>query len=627
MSETTIVTVYPSSVINSSDLTPGSYSGTVWHQPENALTFVDDYAYNAYYFATYPGGAASAADQSANLWFYNFGLSFPENAVFEGFKVNMRISGVKSRDVWLYLTLYNPDNGPTYIEGVEIQSDEMYDSHPSTPTTRIWGGYDETGPATYASIYPRVWTPQEVNSSYFGFYYKSIVYDTVGGFEMPSTKIYWTSMEIAYHLDETWFIPSGGISGSSSASVTGTTNAIISGGAKASGHNPELINITDNSGGAQLGGIGRIVWTETTSGGIGAGGSAQVTKPQSHVASGGSSLAGSAAIYQMFVPSLAINTFSVNCTGPNNVPPDDHNEVATALIRVDTTAHRLHFDIRHSMSGLDAVRLRGPATRTEIAPPLTQIRLEEIVSTTSPMIGSASITTDMEAEILAGLWYLFIREDTSQTILRGQIENGTVLLGGYANTAFVDITRGGMRGGGSASVSLQQIFSDPAPAISGGSAIVEIGYGLSSGANLAGSAVDTHVRSVTTSSQGIALSGIADAAMIHANIADAGAILSGTSLQGVGIGGSGGVSLGSSATDQKYSNGSVSGGLQTAGSYTLQQTYSNLALGGGPKIGGRARTEKIQNYDRFKIRVGHAFRYPPTGFTIQDTSTKVMQTY
>jgi hypothetical protein len=116
-----------------------------------------------------------------------------------------------------------------------------------------------------------------------------------------------------------------------------------------------------------------------------------------------------------------------NLDGLQEVPPVDTDATGFAAITYDDILNLLAWDISWTPleSGETAMHFHGPAPPGETAG--IQVDVGAISGLSSPSIGSATITDEQEADLLAGLWYLNIHSnDHPSGEIRGQVTAAVV---------------------------------------------------------------------------------------------------------------------------------------------------------------------------------------------------------
>ena len=119
-----------------------------------------------------------------------------------------------------------------------------------------------------------------------------------------------------------------------------------------------------------------------------------------------------------------INLFA-SIDGSQEVPPNGSPGTGTAVMTFDDITNLLSWNITYS--GLDGTptlsHFHGPAPVGVNAGVQVNIVANSGGSIASPMIGSATITNDQEADLLSGLWYINIHSILYPGgEIRGQVE-------------------------------------------------------------------------------------------------------------------------------------------------------------------------------------------------------------
>ena len=116
-------------------------------------------------------------------------------------------------------------------------------------------------------------------------------------------------------------------------------------------------------------------------------------------------------------------TFNVALSGANEVPPVETNGRGNAVVTYDTATKQLTWTITFSDLTGDATvaHFHGPAGPKENAKVLVLIGK----APTSPAKGSATLTDEQAADLLAGRWYINIHTDKNRPgEIRGQVVKG-----------------------------------------------------------------------------------------------------------------------------------------------------------------------------------------------------------
>ena len=108
--------------------------------------------------------------------------------------------------------------------------------------------------------------------------------------------------------------------------------------------------------------------------------------------------------------------------GSQEVPPVDTDATGFAALTYDDVTNLLAWDIAWTPleSGEIAMHFHGPAPPGQNTG--IQLDIGAISGLSSPSIGSATITDEQEADLLAGLWYINIHSNAFQGgEIRGQV--------------------------------------------------------------------------------------------------------------------------------------------------------------------------------------------------------------
>lgn len=532
-----------------------------WTNPTNAISSNNLYATNDY-------GGATGVSVTNYLYAHSFDFNLPSNAVIEGFQVTVERRGVGSTEDYYV--------GLIYLDGIQQITS------PGKQLSGLWPTFDAN--ATYGDstdLWNKAWTVAETNDSSFGF----AISAEGNPIDLDLAQI--DSIQItAYYHQAIVEMPEAGISGGGTAEVTCSYETLIEGSSLSGGQ--AVISYDEfMTDGAELSG------TSPSNVEIGT--------------SGGASFGGECILSSIYEDVLGPLEYRFTCTGEKEIPQDlTHGEVALAVIRISAEDNRVHWDIRHTIAGLDAVRFRFP-----IISGFGGIRLDELGPTTSPVIGSLVITSEQQTQLESGLWYLYIREDTAPILLRGQVANGVGSLGGSAVMGrFIDeYGSGGISlSGGEKHTAIYNI-EVTGGILAGDATPVAIQPFISGGSNIGGYSDVNQVFNFDEAS-GLLDSGNA-IAYVEYNLANVAEVtLQGSSSVGIQPFVSGGAPLGGSAVEYKLIIASMNGGVKCSGTHVLQQTYASQPIKNGIKAAGRSRVEKILFYEKRVQNVGHALKTP-----------------
>jgi hypothetical protein len=323
-----------------------------WVNPTNAISSNNLYATNDY-------GGLTGVSVTNYLYVNSFDFNLPLNAVIEGFEVAVERRGVGSTEDYYV--------GLIYLDGVrQITA-------PGKQLSGLWPTFD--GNVIYGSpndLWNKSWTVTETNDSSFGF----AISAEGRPIDLDSAQI--DSIQItAYYHQEISESPVGSISGGGTAEVTCSYETSI-------------------QGSSLLGGQVVISHNEFMTDGVKLAGTAP--SDVEIAVGGGASFGGDCILSSIYEDVLGALEYRFTCSGEKEIPQDlSHDEVALAVIRISEEDSKVHWDIRHTIAGLDAVRFRFPVTKTEIG--TGGIRLDELGPTTSPVIGSLTITSEQRTQL------------------------------------------------------------------------------------------------------------------------------------------------------------------------------------------------------------------------------------
>lgn len=407
------------------------------------------------------------------------------------------------------------------------------------------------------------------------------------------------------------FMEGGAVSGSAASNqFIGTPD--ISGGATSQGTADVVNSFVPDSAGSAGGGVADIFveFFEVNMAGAACGGEGLV-QPYFEIMQGGialnggssifpwipesagTSLSGSASVCSIYTQDFGPTGYNVHCSGNKVVPPNSNSFSGDAQFFVDTTTHTLYWWITHDVSGLTTVRLRGPSDRNSNAS--TQIHIDALGSTTSPIIGSASITTTQESQIASGLWHLLLRRDTDGVSLRAQIETSVGLTGGTSTVDkfFALEMAGGIKASSPAFLDAVDWFVITADggATLGTTADSEVQIYASGGATFGGSAIDEKFSLPTVSAAAVVCGGSALVTFYDIVDIDGGIVIGGDSIIGIGLTTDGGLTGGSTADLLLTMVIEPSGGGLLNGSNVLQTTLDDAGIKGGVKLGSNTKSK------------------------------------
>jgi hypothetical protein len=557
-------TIVVKSATAAENMSVGIPGAANWTNPTNAISSNNQYAINDY-------GGITGVSITNYLYAHTFDFNLPLNAVLEGFEVTVERRGIGSTEDYYV--------GLIYFDGMRQITT------PGKQLPGTWPTFDAN--VTYGSpadLWNKVWTIAETNDSSFGF----AISAEGNPIDLDSAQI--DSIQItAYYHQAITEIPTGSLLGGGVAEVTCSYSTSIQGSSLAGG---QVV----------------ISYDEFMTDGIELSG----TSPSDVeiAVSGGVSFGGECILSSIYEDALGLLEYRFTCSGEKEIPQDlSHDEVALAVIRISSEDNKVHWDIRHTISGLDAVRFRFPVTKTEIG--TGGIRLDELGPTTSPVIGSLAITSEQRSQLESGLWYLFIREDAAPIRLRGQVANGVGGLGGSALISKVkeDFGSGGISLSGGERHTVIYNIEMTGGILAGHSASIGIQPFISGGSNFSGY---SDVNQVFNFDEAVVFrhSGSSDAYAEYNLENAAEAAPGGSSAIGIEPFISGGSSLGGSAVEIKLVVASMSGGAECNGLHILQQIYASQPIKNGIKAAGRSRVENIIFYEKRIQNVGHALKTP-----------------
>lgn len=539
------------------NLSSGLSGAVNWNSPNNALAEDGNNA-----FAVFTSGNT----RSNYLYIHGFNANLPDTAVVEGVRITVkkRAAGPVA-DHSAYLV---------YLSGSELaftsENKALPDDWTSIYQNTDYGGATDQWGESFSYT--------DLNNSTFGF---ALAAEGDGSINNgPVIDSY--TLNVYYHQLINQTVSGGGGMGGSAA-VTSSTS------------------VTAEAAGAT--GAGRVTFTEspTISGGSFISGSAP--NESGLFTSGGSFASGSAEIVVRYTGDRQANTYEFNCIGRHEVPPDNaHGDVAQAQIHIDPTTRRLTWKITHSLTAADSVRFRGPAVRGQSASAI--ISLENLGSTASPIVGGSNLTIQEASDLQSGLWYLAIRNDTDSIRLRNQVTNDVQAASGSATVlkVYTHVVEGGGLAAGiaNARVSLN-------PLASGGAALDGESNSFVA-ENVEGGALGDGYNNMTYTAApaitgGVQLLGETWRVNTVSNVGieSAGSTCGGMAVVGINVPVGGGATVSGLATETKFTNIVVTGGVRGNGSHVLQQTYAAQDVVGGIRIFGATPAEKLKRYTKSVI--------------------------
>lgn len=342
------------------------------------------------------------------------------------------------------------------------------------------------------------------------------------------------------------------------------------------------VDILNGMGGAVLNGEADVrPFAEEMRGGTKANGTAFVDP---YIPTGAIHATGSAEHTMIMVDQPAPITYAFTLRPDKDVPPDtDSNDYGVAWVRLDAINNVLHWHIRHSFSSApNAVRFRGPASKTQVNS--TIIRVDQLQSTLSPIIGSSPITAAQKIDIQNGLWYLFIRHDLTSSRIRGQLTNDPPALSSQAQISLrCDFAgSGGNKANGSAVVTVHY-----KPTAQGGIAVDGSGFNFievitSGGVVSAGESSFEYTSNPVFEGRGSIATGEAiENSIFICLIESYGVFADGIALKGIHQNVGGVVLALGQAEQMRFALPAVSGGAFGLGSFTMTQIYAPPPIKGG----------------------------------------------
>lgn len=401
------------------------------------------------------------------------------------------------------------------------------------------------------------------------------------------------------------YVMSGGVKGAGAATAAAKYAITAAGGAKGGG-TASVLNTFPTSGGLLAAGAAVRISPFVASGGLLAAGD-PVVKPYAEEGHGGVSVAplsfvdpypafggmvaGGAAAHTMVMRSdLAPNTYSFYCTVWESVPQFlGQNRYGVVFARLDPTNHRFFWEIRHDFQSADIVEFRGPAAPGDTGSLI--LKLETLGSTASPIVGSMAVTVQQQADILAGLWYLRIRNNTVPVEARGQVAAHPSRTSSTAGL-FVErdeVSSGGAVAAGAATLLVRHVYATSGGAFAAGAAPASVTQGVSGGAFAAGTAVVRFVGS-TSATGGAQGSAPATTKVVYRPAVSGGAFAAGAAVRiDQPLVGGGAFAAGSAGRAVGWI---MAGGAKAAGQAANVEIYTSRVGVGGLRIYGSWLGEK-----------------------------------
>lgn len=244
--------------------------------------------------------------------------------------------------------------------------------------------------------------------------------------------------------------------------------------------------------------------------------------------------------------------------------------------------------------------------------------------------GSGGISVGGEVDV--GVLYLNY-DGTGGTLTEGNADvreeistSGGMVIDGTAVISFNDIGSGGGVVGGSAISDLNDQIETSGGVTLGGEAPFESGLYGSGGVSLCGEAfpyggtiVETSqggcvlggsaevqcILNIDLSGEGVATKGQSINGFIYSISTEGGIAISGTSVIGIGIAVSGGISIGGETNNQINFEPMITGGITTSGNH-MQTFIDYFIASGGLRAGGKGIGDKIKFFQKYKTGICRA---------------------
>jgi hypothetical protein len=545
----TIVSKFGSSAEN---LDVGLLNSVAWFNVNEALTDNNTNAFSSFSIGNV---------QTQYLYIHGFGYALPTGAVIDGISVKTKKrAGGPIHDLGVYLVF--EQNGALEFSPSNRALDDPWTS---VYQTIEYGSDTDTWDVD--------WNNSKINNPAFG-----VALAAYGDGSLNNGPVIdYFEITIYYHQVFT-HTPSGSVIVSGSVTPKGSTTHTPTGGVKCFGHGP--LNYDEKGfSGASLGGTAPYESSYYTTGGTLVGGSADV-----HCTYLGNSP------HPFF--------YSFYCLGSHDVPPDNNHPDKMALVwfDLDPGTRFVTWNIDHNLESADRVYYMGPAEEDQVG--TIHYSISDHQDTTSPIFGSVRITPNEVQATLDGLAYLWLKDDSSNTRLRGHIKNVSLKASGSAdvNGGYAINASGSLLCSGSASKLFKFNHTPQGGLYIAGDSHSFVEEDVSGEAYVGGSANVTLVLVPQGSTSGARCGG-SGTVVFSLNISPtSGVICNGTAIRSliVPIQSAGLYANGSGRDDKVIPVDVVAGTFKASGTHVQKLIFAPLPVVGGIKIFGSWPGEKIK---------------------------------
>lgn len=558
------------------NLTIGITGASDWALLTRALTNDNLHATN-----NFNGGVGT----SNYLYVSGFAMGLPSTAVIEGISALVDRHGTAGTEDY-YVGLIYDDSGSLQIT---TPGKQLAPKWPASDASVTYGGA--------ADLWGTPFAYTDINHADFGF---AIAIEGNPS-NLDSGSVDYVELTVYYHqvINHT---PTGGVGASGSATVT--LNDIV-----------DLTSAGSKGGGVAL--LPFVIGVDS------AGSVASGSAPSEHgiPGRGGATLASTALVTVVYNTALVANEYDTLATSEKAVPTEVHSLTAVGDFWLDTAGQRIYWTIRHTVGGLNAIRLRGPATKTGTA--ATIVNISSLQGVVSPIIGSAAVTPQEVTDIQNGLWYVFFRDSINQSF-RAQLVTDISNVGGTSLVSLIVGVSGGAVSSGTSLPSVRFTQVGSGGATGGGNALSYVVVGVSGGAAMAGSASLLLIRQPQISG-GAALAGTVPVSNQFSPVVSGGAVAGGQGVPGIQPAIGGGAVLNGLHIEQHLVIPPISGGVTAAPSHVKQQTYAAQRQEGGVIGGARSLAEKLKFFSGVKRGYGAAMGSSNILTVLPDTTVKLIE--
>ena len=300
---------------------------------------------------------------------------------------------------------------------------------------------------------------------------------------------------------------------------------------------------------------------------------------------------GEAVDTMVFDPALGQYQWTFFLSGGELTVPQYHGLTAWAYCWLHPETNEFGWDIRFDDFTANVIRLRGPADFGVNGDLI--LKIEQVTGVTSPNIGSFTITELQKADLLAGLWYIWIMTSDDEQ-LRGQVtesQTGISISGSHVISHWFT-SEGGSTASGSSDVSVEYTHVPSKGSIVGSSAFIGIASSIGGGISVDGSVVGLCVYNPSTSG-GTIVTGNARETVNYAINTSGGTIVDGIGVIGIAPAIGGGTFAYGSHVRSYTAGPSMIGGA--AISPLHRQAFIDYYIAyGSIRVGGKGKREYIR---------------------------------